>query len=266
MARIITIANNKGGVGKTTTAVSMGAALRSRGYDVLIIDYDGQANATYSLGVSASGGTIYDAMKARAAKYIQPARVLPSTDTAGVLDVLPSCVDLAALETELADKADRLTRFAAVVEQYNDQYDVIFVDTPPTFGLLTVSALYTADDLIVAVQPQYLAVKGLVELDTAIKTINENRRGRAALNVYVLITQYDRRKSLHRLTAEQVEASRFHTFDAKIRDNVALAEAPAVGVDIFRYAPRSYGAADYNALADEYLNKRKLRHVKHGKR
>lgn len=262
MARIITIANNKGGVGKTTTAVSLGAALRNRGYDVLIIDYDGQANVTDALRVPTSGGTTYDAMK-RHAPYIQPARILTAEAGAGVLDVLPSTFDLSALETELSNQSDRVTRFSTVADKYRDKYDAVIVDTPPTLGLLTISALYAADEMIITVQPQYLAVKGLLQLNDAVTTIAGNRG--APIGVYVLFTQYDRRKGLHRLTVEQVEAARFRTFETKIRDNVALGEAPAVGVDIFRYAPKSNGAADYDALTTEYLNAHKLRHLKHGK-
>lgn len=264
MARIITIANNKGGVGKTTTAVSMGAALRSRGYDVLIIDYDGQANVTDTLRVDTRGGTTYDTMKARLTPHVEPSRVLDVEPGAGVLDVLPSTLNLSALETELSNQPDRLTRFAGVVDKYRDKYDVVIIDTPPTLGLLTISAIYAADEMIIAVQPQYLAVKGLLSLTDAVKTIATNR-GRP-VEVKILFTQYDRRKSLHKLTADQVEAAGFRTFATKIRDNVALGEAPAAGVDIFRYAPRSNGAADYNALTDEYLNAHKIRHVKHGYR
>lgn len=263
MARIIALANNKGGVGKTTTAVSLGAALRNRGYDVLIIDLDGQANATDALNVPTEGGTTYDTMKRPTTPYVQPARVLAPQGGAGVLDVLPSTSDLSALDTELSNQSDRVTRFTSVVGKYRDKYDVIVVDTPPTLGLLTISALYAADELIVTVQPQYLAVKGLVQMNDAVNTIAGNRG--VALDVRVLFTQYDRRKGLHRATVEQVTgAAGYDPFETKIRENVALGEAPAVGLDIFRYAPRSYGAQDYNALADEYLNGRKLRHVKHG--
>lgn len=262
MARIITIANNKGGVGKTTTAVSMGAALRNRGYDVLIIDYDGQANATDALRVRAAAGTTYDAMKARNAPYVAPARVLPPGAGVGVLDVLPSTFDLSALESELSNQADRVTRFSTVAAKYRDKYDAVIVDTPPTLGLLTISAIYAADDLIITVQPQYLAVKGLVQLNDAVTTLSGSRG--ASVGVYVLFTQYDRRKGLHRLAVEQVEGAGYKTFATKIRDNVALGEAPAAGVDIFRYAPKSNGAQDYEALTSEYLTAHKLRHLRHG--
>lgn len=261
MARIITVCNNKGGVGKTTTAVSLGAALRLRGFDVLLIDYDGQANATDALRVPTDGGTTYDAMKRRTTPYIQPARVLPAEGGAGVLDVLPSVFDLSALEIELSNQSDRVTRFSTVADKYRDKYDAVIVDTPPTLGLLTISALYATDEIIITVQPQYLAVKGLLTLADAIETVSGNRG--EEIDTVVLFTQFDRRKGLHRLTVEQVEAARYKTFATKIRDNVALGEAPAAGLDIFRYAPRSNGAQDYDALADEYLAARKVRHLKH---
>ena len=231
-------------------------------YDVLIIDYDGQANATDALRAATSGGTTYDAMKAKHTPYVQPARVLNPQGGAGVLDVLPSCFDVSALESELSTQPDRVTRFSTVADKYRDKYDVVIVDTPPALGLLTISALYAADEMIIAVQPQYMAVKGLLQLNDAVTTVSTNRG--VPVGVYVLFTQYDRRKSLHRLTVEQVTGAGFRTFDTKIRDNVALGEAPAVGVDIFRYAPRSNGAQDYDALTDEYLNAHKLRHLKHG--
>ena len=262
MARILTIANNKGGVGKTTTAVNLAAALRLRGYDVLIIDYDGQANVTDTLRVTTANGTTYDAMKKRVTPYIPPVRVLAAEGKGvGVLDVLPSCFDLSALDTELADAPDRLTRFATVADKYRDKYDVIVVDTPPTLGLLTISALYATDDLIVTVQPQYLAVKGLLALDDAIATVAGNRDVR--IPTFVVFTQFDRRKGLHRLTVDQVTGAGFRTFETKIRDNVALGEAPAVGLDIFRYNPKSNGAQDYDDLTTEYLDAHKVAKSKH---
>ena len=132
MAKVITVATNKGGTGKTTTAVNFGAGLRLRGYDVLVIDYDGQANVTDTLRVSTDNGTTYDTMKAKTTPYVQPVRVLPPGDGVGVLDVLPSCTDLSALETEMSNQPDRITRFAAVVNKYRDKYDVEVIDTAPT--------------------------------------------------------------------------------------------------------------------------------------
>lgn len=263
MARVITIASNKGGTGKTTTAVNFSAALRAKGYDVLIIDYDGQANVTDTLRVDTSGGTTYDAMKERATPFINPVRVLPQGKGCGVLDVLPSCSDLSALDVELGNEPDRLTRFTDIVAKYRTWYDVVIIDTAPVLGLLTLSALYAADELITTVQPEYLAVKGLLTINETVEALNNNRQSSGFPGIKVLFTQYDRRKSLHRMTAEQVEAAGFQVFGTRIRENVALGEAPAAGLDIYRYNPNSNGAADYRAFTTEYLNGVKLNHVAH---
>ncbi len=251
MNRVLAIANNKGGCGKTTTAANVGAALRLRGRNVLLIDADGQANLTACLGISPApeGRTTFDALKTSTAPIIEPVRVLEPGEGSGVLDVLPAVPDLAAIEAGLVTEADRLTRFRSVVERYRPRYDCIIIDTPPAVGMLTISALYAADAVIIAVQPQYLAVQGLISLTGIISKLNAG--GARIEETRVLFTQYDRRKGLHRLTVEQVEAAGFQVFRTKIRDNVALGEAPAAGVDIFRYAPRSNGAADYWALCDE---------------
>lgn len=266
MARIIAIANNKGGCGKTTTAANVAAALRLGGLDVLIIDADGQANLTAYLGVSnpAPGFSTFDALKAPITPFIEPLRVLdaePGTGAAGVLDVLPAVPDLSAIEAGLVTEADRLTRFRTVADKYRTRYDCIIIDTPPAVGTLTVGALFAADAVIIAVQPEYLAVQGLLSLSRAIDTLNAN--GANIRETRVLFTRYDKRKGLHRLTVEQVEAAGFRSYRTKIRDNVALGEAPAAGLDIFRYAPRSNGAADYRALADEIQERRPIKHVKH---
>jgi len=263
MARIYTVANNKGGCGKTTTAVNLGAALRLRGYDVLCIDLDGQANLTACFGVEApTGRTMYDALKQRGAAYIEPVRALPTEGRGvGVLDVLPSTRDVSAVEVGLAQERDRLTRLRAFVDRYRDNYDVILIDTPPALGLLTISALYAADGVIMTVQPQYLAVQGLISLRDTVRNLNAN--GAAIVSERVLFTQYDGRKGLHRLTVEQVAGAGFPTFTTVIRDNVALGEAPAVGMDIFRYNKRSRGAEDYGALADELRKTDKIKHYSH---
>lgn len=262
---IVSITNNKGGCGKTTTAASLAAALRLRGFDVLAVDLDGQANLSATFGVEGrNGSTTYDAMKRPAAPYIAPVRVLGPQVGAGVLDVFPACVDLSACEVELSNQTDRVTRLRAYLEQYRDKYDYILIDTPPALGLLTISALYAADETIITVQPQYLAVQGLIRLTETIRKINAARS--VDLKTRVLFTQYDRRKGLHRLTVEQVRAAGFPTFTAIVRENVALGESPAVGLDIFRYAPRSNGAADYNAVCAEFLTGSKVRHRAHGYR
>ena len=181
-----------------------------------------------------------------------------------MLDVLPACEDLAACEVELSAQTDRVTRLRSYLEQYRGKYDFILIDTPPALGLLTISALYAADETIITVQPQYLAVQGLISLTGTIRKINAARS--VDLKTRVLFTQYDRRKGLHRLTVEQVRAAGFPAFNAVIRENVALGEAPAVGLDIYRYAPKSNGAADYMDLCAEFLTGAKVRHRAHGYR
>ena len=262
MAKVIAIANNKGGVGKTTTAVNLAAALRLRGYDVLLMDCDGQGNLTETLRVPTTGGTLYDTMK-DTTRHVAPVRLLSVEQGVGVLDVVPASPDLSALDFELSRAADRLTRLTKIVDTYRDGYDVILMDTPPTLGLLSVSALYACDAALLTVQPHYLAVRGLVTLGENVRTIEANR-GRA-LPYTILFTQTDKRKSLHRLVIEQVHASGFDEHATTIRDNIALAEAPATGTDIFRYKPRSNGAADYAALTTEVLRKYKdIKHTRHG--
>ena len=262
MAKIIAIANNKGGVGKTTTAVNFAAALRLRGYDVLLIDCDGQCNLTETLRVPTEGGTLYDLLS-NPTRKTTPARLLSVERGAGVLDALPASPDLSALDLELSSAKDRVTRLAGIVGRFRDLYDVILIDTPPALGLLSVSALYASDAAILTLQPHYLAVRGLVTLSETIKTIGTNR-GRA-LPFTILFSQTDGRKSLHRLVIEQVNASGYTVHATTIRDNIALAEAPATGTDIFRYKPNSNGAKDYAAFCGEYLRANKdIKHTRHG--
>jgi chromosome partitioning protein len=264
MAIVTVITNNKGGVAKTTTAVNLAAALRVSGFDVLCIDLDGQRNLTDTFGVdtSTAKGTTFDTLRERITPYVPAVRVRPSTGKGvGVLDVLPATRDLFAVEVLLSDAADRLTRFGEVVAKYRDKYDVIIVDTPPTLGLLSISALYAADNAVIPTNPDFLSSRGLVSLNGTIESINRNRTA-GALPYRVLFCKYDKRKSLHRLTVEQVRAA-FPTYDTIIRDNVALGEAPAANADIFSYAPRSYGAQDYTAFVAEYVRTYKVRHLNH---
>jgi len=264
MARVTVITNNKGGVAKTTTAVNLAVALRCHGFDVLCIDMDGQCNLTDTLGVdtSTAQGTIYDALKQRNAPFIQPVRVMPSGKGVGVVDVLPSERDMFAGEVMLSNEPDRVTRFGTIVNKYRDLYDVIIIDTTPTIGLLSISALYASDNAVIPTTPDYLATRGLVSVRDIVADVNTNRTG-APLECKVLFCKYDKRKSLHRVTTERIREA-FPTFKTVIRDNVSLSEAPATDTDIFSYAPRSYGAQDYEAFATEFVKAYRLRHVKHG--
>lgn len=262
MAQIIAIANNKGGCGKTTTAANLSAALRIRGRDVLMIDTDSQTNLTACFGIRTdNNNSTFEGLRNPRPPYVEPVRILDQANGAGVLDLLPAVPDLSAVELGLTAEADRLTRLTRFVDQYRDKYDCIVIDTPPAIGNITVSALYAADRVIIAVQPQYLAVQGLLTLRGVIDTLNAN--GANIGQTTALFTQYDRRKGLHRMTADQVQAAGLDCFNTKIRDNVAIGEAPAAGLDIFRYAPRSNGATDYAELCAEVLKRGPIRHTKH---
>ena len=261
MGKILAIANNKGGCGKSTTAVNLSAALRLRGYDVLLMDVDGQANATDILRVPTSGGTMFDALKQENAPRLTPVRVLPPENGAGVLYVLPSCVNLSSVEVGLSQTNDGITRLKSYTDKYRDNYDIIVIDTPPAQGNLMFSALYCCDWVLLPLLPQYLHVSGLSAILNTLGQI-ETLRG-VKIPRRVLFTIYDNRKSTHRGTAEQVEGAGVPVFSTRIRENVAIAEAPIIGVDIFRYKPKSNGAEDYGALCSEFVNLYKPRHVNH---
>lgn len=263
MATVTVITNNKGGVAKTTTVVNLAAALRRGGFDVLCIDLDGQCNLTDTLGGThpEQGTTTYDALKTPNAPYVKPLRVRFSGKGVGVLDVLPATRDLWGLEVALSNAPDRVTRLRTVVDAYRDKYDVILIDTTPTMGLFSISALYAADNAVIPSNPDYLSTVGLVSLRDTVAKVNANR-GAAPLGYKVLFCKFDRRKGLHRLTVEEVRKT-FPTYDTVIRSNVALEESPAASTDVLTYAPRSYGAQDYTAFAAEYVKAYGLKHRNH---
>lgn len=268
--KVIAIAQHKGGVGKTTTAINLGAALARRGYAVLLMDLDAQANLTESVGVQtnvmpvasliAHGGkmkTIADVLdKQQAVLPIYKTQCEPDVNC---LDIVPASLDLAGSEAALYAKViGRELVLKGLLNEVRQQYDFVIIDCPPSLGLLTINALAAADDIIIPVQAQYLAVRGLTSLTDIIalvrSTLNNN------LKIFgVLVTQYDSRKVLNRDTGETL-ADMFDAtiFKTKIRDNVALAEAPTAGQSIFEYQPNSNGATDYTQLADEILDRYKL--------
>lgn len=248
MAKVITICCNKGGTGKTTTAINTAAALRYRGFNVLVVDFDGQANATDIMGiVPADGRTIYAAMGKRT-PWVEPVRVMEADTVNGVLDVLPSCPDLSALEAELSKEPDRVTRFTAVVDRYREKYDYIIIDTPPLMGLLLISSLYAADGVIIPMSPEYLDLRGVVRLIDGISSANAYRAEPLAFRI--LFTKVDTRKGLHKTIIDQT-AAKYPTFSTIIRNNITIAEAQAAQTLVFEYAPKSNGTRDYLALAEE---------------
>lgn len=246
MGTVISISNHKGGVGKTTSTINIGAGLNKLGRSVLLIDLDPQANLSQSLGITEPERTIYGAL--RGEYKLQPTEVVKG------LHVIPSTLDLSGAEVELSGEAGREYILRELIEPLRASYDYILIDCPPSLGLLTINALTASDKILIPLQAQYLALQGLTKLIEVVDKIK--RRLNKELEVGgVLITQYDSRKVLNRDVASAIEENFPQgVFNTRIRDNISLAEAPAQGLDIFRYNPKSYGAEDYLSLATEIVN------------
>ena len=248
MTKIIAVLNHKGGVGKTTTTINLAAALQQKKKRVLAIDMDGQANLTESFGLSIEEEqTVYGAMKG---KY-----PLPLVETAGGVTVVPACLDLSAAEAELINEPGRELILNGLIGKLleNRKFDYILIDCPPSLGLLTLNALTAADYLIIPVQAQFLAMRGMAKIMNVIATVQERLNPKLAIGG-IVITQFDKRKTLNKSVAELVKDSFCEkVFKTVIRDNVSLAEAPIKGKNIFEYSRNSNGAKDYMALAQEVL-------------
>ena len=245
MSKTITLSNHKGGVGKTTSVINLGAGLVSLGKKVLLVDLDPQANLSQSLGYRDQELTIYGALKGE--QEVKPIEVLPG------LELIPSTLDLAGAEIELSAEAGREFILKELLEPLRSSYDYIIIDSPPSLGLLTINAFTASNEVLIPLQSQYLALQGLTVLQGVIEKI-QKRLNKGLKLGGVFITQYDSRKVLHREVAQSIEAHfTGQLYKTKIRDNIALAEAPAVGQDIFRYSSKSYGAEDYLALCKEVI-------------
>ena len=243
MGKIIAISNHKGGVGKTTSTLNIGAALQRMGKKVLLIDLDPQANLTQSLGLMDHTPTIYEALRGEA--QLDPIEVLPG------LDVVTSTLDLSGAEVELSSEPGKDYILKELLEPLRSRYNYILIDSPPSLGLLTMNALAAAQEVYIPLQAHYLALQGMSKLQEIVEKVRK-RLNKGLRIGGVFVTQYDQRKVLNRNVAETIrEHFPAETFRTAIRDNIALAEAPTQGVDVFRYAPKSTGAADYQALAKE---------------
>jgi chromosome partitioning protein len=259
MSRIYALTNQKGGVGKTTTAVSLAACLAALGQRVLIVDVDPQANATASLGVDKNHLTasVYDA-------FIND---MPLTDilqptSQPNLELAASSPQLAGAEIELVDMRGRETRLRAALRLVRDRYDYIIVDCPPSLGLLTVNALAAAHGVVVPVQCEYLALEGLTQLMTTIQLVRRSLNPTLQVRG-LLLTMYDGRANLARQVREQVQQHfGSQVFGIVVPRNVRLSEAPSYGKPIIAYAPTSPGGLAYQALAQELLNGDQISGVK----
>jgi chromosome partitioning protein len=249
MSKIISISNHKGGVGKTTSAINIGAGLNLLKKKVLLIDLDPQANLTQSLGLINEPINIYGALKGE--YKLQPIEIIKG------LDIIPSTLDLSGAEIELSSEPGREYILKELIEPLRASYDFIIIDSPPSLGLLTINSFTASDEILIPLQAQYLALQGLAKLVEVVEKI-KGRLNKSLRVGGVFITQYDSRKVLNRDVVETIQAHfKDEVFKTKIRDNIALAEAPSQGLDIFRYSSKSYGAEDYLALSKEVLKRSK---------
>lgn len=255
MSKVICVSNHKGGVGKTTSTVNLGAGLAKLKKKVLLVDLDPQANLTQSLGLKSDGETVYGALKGE--------HPLPMVEVFRGLEAVPSTLDLSGAEVELSGEAGREYILAELLEPIKGRYDFILIDSPPSLGLLTINALTAADEVLIPIQAQFLALQGLAKLTEIIGKVQQRLNKELALGG-VLITQYDGRKVLNRDVVQTI-AEHFpgQIYKAMVRDNVALAEAPTHGLDIYRYSPRSNGAEDYMAASKEIVKRMQWEKRKH---
>jgi chromosome partitioning protein len=249
MSVVIALANQKGGVGKTTSTVSIGAALALRGQRVVIVDADPQANATSALGHRGPDrDALYDALVDEAP--LTPA--IEQTSTPG-LWILPTSPGLAGAEVELVSVIAREYRMKRAIEPLRALFDFVLIDCPPSLGLLTVNALTAADEVIVPVQSEYLALEGLGSLSSTIELVRTNLN--PALRIRgVLLTMYDARTNLSRQVEDEVRRHFSNTFRTVIPRSIRLSEAPSHGEPIQRYDPLSTGAQAYDDVALELLD------------
>jgi chromosome partitioning protein len=248
MSKIISISNHKGGIGKTTTTVNLGAALLSKGFKVLLVDLDHQAHLTCSLGIKKTDITIYDNM-------VHEKPVAP-VNYRSTLDVIPSCLDLSVAEMEMNQEPGREFILKDILTPLKDIYDYILIDCPPSLGLLTLNAFAASDEILIPLTPEYLPLKGLTALNAVVHKV-QKRLNKNLKILGVVLTKYDARKILHRDIEDAVKKHFGDSFlRTKISDNIALAEAPSQGKDIFLYNKSCKGASDYLSLCEEILEKR----------
>ena len=252
MSRIIAVANQKGGVGKTTTAINLSAALAESGQRVLAVDMDPQGNLSSGLGITRKdfdAGT-YEMLMGAAAFD----NVVKKTETEGLL-LLPADMDLSGAEIELLEMPERERSLKKHLDRIREDFDFILIDCPPSLSLLTINALTAADAVLVPIQCEYYALEGLSQIMNTIELVRKRLNPGLRMEG-VVFTMFDTRNNLCRQVVDSVRGSLHeHIFDTLIPRNVRLAEAPSFGMPITEYDPRSAGAESYRLLAAEVISR-----------
>lgn len=254
MAKIISLANQKGGVGKTTTSINLAAGLAHEGKRVLLVDADPQANASSGLGVEIRdlNKTIYECL----VNGIDPETAILHTSVAN-LDIIPSHIDLVGAEIEILNLPKREQLMKNVLSSVQDKYDYILIDCSPSLGTITVNALTASDSIIIPVQCEFFALEGIAKLLNTVKIIKSNLNPNLQIEGF-LMTMYDNRLRLSNQVYEEVKRHFGElVFNTVISRNVRLSEAPSHGLSVIDYDPSSKGAKNYISLAKELIKRKK---------
>lgn len=251
--KVVSIFNQKGGVGKTTTNINLAAYIALRGHKVLVIDIDPQGNTSSGLGVDKENltNTTYELLLTD----VSINDVIMSVEKIENLDIIPSNMDLAGADLELGGLENRESILKRKIEEIKDQYDYLIIDCPPSLGLLTINALTASDTVFIPMQCEYYALEGISQL---IKTIQKVKKGlNKNLEIEgVVLTMFDSRRNLQIQVAEELKSYFGElVYENSIPRNIRLAEAPSFGLPIALYDPKAKGAEAYSDLADEFLRK-----------
>ena len=256
--KVFSIANQKGGVGKTTTAVNLSFALANKGYQVLLIDMDPQGNATSAVGVeSIQGKSAYTPLCGQGTLMDQ----ITSVPASNCLSLIPSEMDLAAVEVELAQRSNYLSQLKLLIDPLKEvnKYDVIIIDCPPALGMLSMNSLVAADFLIITLQAEYMAMEGLSQILKDLDTLKESNVNSNLELGGILMTLYDRRVNLaHQVVSEVSKHFKDIVFKNSIPRSIRLSEAPSFGKSIFQYDPNCKGAKAYLSFGDEFARRFEL--------
>lgn len=252
MGKAIAIFNQKGGVGKTTTNINLAACLALKGKRVLILDIDPQGNTTSGIGISKKelGNTSYEIL---VEDNVDPKTAVMQTQTKG-LDIIPASVQLAGAEVELIQLQGREKRLKYALDQVKPDYDYIFIDCPPSLGLLTINSLTAVDSVLIPIQCEFYALEGVSQLMSTIEIVKKNMNPKLEIQG-VILSMFDGRTNLSVQVVEEVKKYfKEKVYTTVIPRNVRLAEAPSYGMPIMKYDPKSAGAVAYQEFAEEFLS------------